>query len=229
MREAEKEAAILDYVDREVRYTGIEFGEAAIVPHDPAETLALKYGDCKDKATLLVAMLRAAGIPSYVAMLNAGSRLDVPAELPGMGLFDHAIVYVPGIPGLHPGDADLWIDATDQYARLGQLPINDQGRHALIARPESTALTMTPESTSRENVLLELREIRLSDNGPATVIEKTQPTGVFESHYRVVLRGQAGQGYARRADSLRQGAVYRRQTHQRGAKRSRRFVDSNLN
>ncbi|MGC1421222.1 MAG: DUF3857 domain-containing protein, partial [Terracidiphilus sp.] len=181
---AEKEAAILDYVDREVRYTGIEFGEAAIVPHDPAETLALKYGDCKDKATLLVAMLRAAGIPSYVAMLNAGSRLDVPAELPGMGLFDHAIVYVPGIPGLHPGDADLWIDATDQYARLGQLPINDQGRHALIARPESTALTMTPESTSRENVLLELREIRLSDNGPASVVEKTQPTGVFESHYR---------------------------------------------
>ncbi len=54
----------------------------------------------------------------------------------------------------------------------------------LIARPESTALTMTPESTSRENVLLEYREIRLSNNGPATVVEKTVPTGVFESHYR---------------------------------------------
>ncbi len=181
---SEKEDVILDYLDREVRYTGIEFGEAAIVPHSPAETLALKYGDCKDKATLLVAMLRAAGINSYVALLNAGSRLDVPAELPGMGLFDHAIVYVPGNPMLHPGNADLWIDATDQYARLGQLPINDQGRRALIARPESTALTITPESTSRENVLLEQREIRLSDNGPATVVEKTQPTGVFESHYR---------------------------------------------
>ena len=64
------------------------------------------------------------------------------------------------------------------------MPINDQGRHALIARPESTALTLTPESTSRENVLLESREIRLSENGPATVIEKTMPTGVFESHYR---------------------------------------------
>jgi tetratricopeptide (TPR) repeat protein/transglutaminase-like putative cysteine protease len=189
--QSEKEAAILDYVDREVRYTGIEFGEAAIVPHNPAETLALKYGDCKDKATLLVAMLRAAGINSYVALLNAGSRLDVPAELPGMGLFDHAIVYVPGSPEQHPGDIRLspstpalWIDATDQYARLGQLPINDQGRHALIARPESTSLTITPESTSRENVLLELREIRLSENGPATVIEKTLPSGVFESHYR---------------------------------------------
>lgn len=174
---AEKEAAILDFVDREVRYTGIEFGEAAIVPHDPSETLALKYGDCKDKATLLVAMLRAAGIPAYVALLNAGSRLDVPANLPGMGLFDHAIVYVPGTPG-------LWIDATDQYARLGQLPINDQGRMALIARPETTSLIKTPESSSRDNVLLELREIHLSENGLATVIEKTLPSGVFESHYR---------------------------------------------
>lgn len=173
----EKEAAILDFVDREVRYTGIEFGEAAIVPHEPAQTLQLKYGDCKDKATLLVTMLRAAGIPAYVALLNGGSRLDVPADLPGMGLFDHAIVYVPGAPA-------LWIDATDPYARLGQLPINDQGRHALIARPETTALTITPESSSRENVLLETREIRLGENGPATVIERTTPTGVFESHYR---------------------------------------------
>jgi tetratricopeptide (TPR) repeat protein len=173
----EKEAAILDYVDREVRYTGIEFGEAAIMPHDPEETLRLKYGDCKDKATLLVTMLRAARIPAYVALLNAGSRLDVPVDLPGMGLFDHAIVYVPG-------STPLWIDATDQYARLGQLPINDQSRHALIARPDSTSLTLTPESASRENVLLEEREIRLSENGPATVIEKTLPTGVFESHYR---------------------------------------------
>lgn len=175
--QSEKEAAILDFVDREVRYTGIEFGESALIPHDPEETLRLKYGDCKDKATLLVTMLRAAGIPSYVALLNAGARLDVPSNLPGMGLFDHAIVYVPGSP-------TLWIDVTDQYARLGQLPINDQGRRALIARPETTALTVTPESTSRENVLLEQREIRLGENGPATVIEKTLPTGVFESHYR---------------------------------------------
>lgn len=178
----EKEAAILNWVDGEVRYTGIEFGEAAIVPHDPEETLRLKYGDCKDKATLLVAMLRAAGIQAYVALLNAGSRLDAPANLPGMGLFDHAIVFVPGSKS--PTTADLWIDVTDQYARLGQLPINDQGRHALIARPETTSLTVTPESAPRDNVLLEQREIRLGENGPATVIEKTVPTGVFESHYR---------------------------------------------
>jgi tetratricopeptide (TPR) repeat protein len=173
----DKETAILNYLDSEVRYTGIEFGEAAIIPHDPAETLANKYGDCKDKATLLAIMLRAAGIPAYVALLNAGSRLDVPTDLPGMGLFDHAIVYVPGNPA-------LWVDATDQYARLGQLPMGDQGRKALIARPETTGLVTTPESTSKDNMLLEVREIKLSENGPATVTERTTPKGVYESHYR---------------------------------------------
>jgi len=182
---AEKEAAIMDYVDREVRYTGIEFGEAAIVPHDPAELLNKKYGDCKDKATLVVTMLRAAGIPAYVALLNAGSRMDVPADLPGMGIFDHAIVYVPAETAKgKPAGPGLWIDATDRYARLGQVPINDQGRLALIARPETVALVKTPEATSKDNVQSEFREIVLGENGPAAVTEKTQPRGVFESNYR---------------------------------------------
>jgi tetratricopeptide (TPR) repeat protein/transglutaminase-like putative cysteine protease len=174
---AEKESAIIDYLDEEIRYTGIEFDEAAIVPHEPAETLANKYGDCKDKATLLVTMLRAAGVPSYVALLNAGSRMDVPADLPGMGLFDHAIVYIPGPPA-------VWVDATDQYARLGQLPAQDQGRLALITRPQTTALVKTPESASKDNVLFEMRELALAENGPANVTEVTRPTGVFEGEYR---------------------------------------------
>jgi tetratricopeptide (TPR) repeat protein/transglutaminase-like putative cysteine protease len=174
---ADKEAAIVDFLDREVRYTGIEFGEAAIVPHDPAETLAKKYGDCKDKATLLVAMLRAADIPAYVALLGVESRIDVPADLPGMGMFNHAIVYVPG-------KTPLWIDATDRYAQLGQLPMGDQGRLALVTSDATTALQKTPEASSRENGLLETREFTLADNGPANVVEIEQPRGILESGYR---------------------------------------------
>jgi len=182
---AEKQQALIDYLDREVRYTGIEFGEAALVPHDPAEVLAKKYGDCKDKATLLVTMLRSAGIPAYVALLKSGFRSDVPEDMPGMGLFDHAIVYVPAKPG-KGADAwpEVWIDATDRYARLGQLPGGDQGRRALIARPETTGLKLTPVGSARENVMVEMREIRLSENGPAMVTETTLPQGVFESSYR---------------------------------------------
>lgn len=173
----EKIQAISGYLDKEIRYTGVEFGDAAIIPHSPAETLVRKYGDCKDKSALLVAMLRAAGIPAYIALLNAGGRMDLPGDLPGMGLFDHAIVYVPGNP-------DLWIDATDEFARPGQLPTSDQGRLALVVRPETTALVRTPEASSQENLLAELREVHLAEYGPARIIERTQPHGSSESSYR---------------------------------------------
>jgi len=73
----EKAAAILAYLDREVRYTGVEFGESAMVPHSPNETLGRKYGDCKDKASLLAAMLRVANIPRTLlfSTLGAGKTL----------------------------------------------------------------------------------------------------------------------------------------------------------
>ena len=173
----EKAAAIFAYLDREVRYTGVEFGESALVPHLPSETLARKYGDCKDKSSLLVAMLRVANIPAYVALLNAGSREDVAPDLPGVGMFDHAIVYVPGNP-------DLWIDATDEYARLGEIPNGDQGRLALIARAGADSLVRTPVASSADNALIEKREVYLAENGPARIIETSQPHGSSESAYR---------------------------------------------
>lgn len=173
----EKVQAVSVYLDKEVRYTGVEFDDAEIVPHSPSETLLRKYGDCKDKSTLLVAMLRAAGVPAYLALLNAGGSMDVPPDLPGMGFFDHAIVYVPGNP-------DLWIDATDEFARPGQLPVVDQGRLALVVRPETTALIRTPEASSQDNLVAEFREVHLSEYGPARIIERTQPHGSSESSYR---------------------------------------------
>ncbi|HET6177514.1 MAG TPA: DUF3857 domain-containing protein [Candidatus Sulfotelmatobacter sp.] len=178
----EKAAAIVQYLDREVRYTGVEFGDAAVVPRSPTEALTRKYGDCKDKAALLVAMFRAANIPAYVALLNGGSRQDVSPDLPGMGMFDHAIVYVPGTQDA--ASPVLWIDATDEYSRLGQIPVADQERLALIARPETTALSRTPATSSADNALIEKREIFLAENGPARVVETSLPHGSIESSYR---------------------------------------------
>ena len=183
MRE-ERAAAIIQFLAREIRYTGVEFGESSITPHPPSETLKHKYGDCKDKSALLVAMLRAADIPAYVALLNAGERQDVPKDLPGFGLFDHAIVYAPGNP-------DWWIDATDTYARLGQLPDSDRGRFALVARDDSEALTLIPRAASKDNLLLEKREFFLAENGPARVLETSQPHGAIESEYRAYYSDQS--------------------------------------
>jgi transglutaminase-like putative cysteine protease/Flp pilus assembly protein TadD len=180
----DKASALVEYLNREIRYTGIEFDQSSIFPHTTAETLGRRYGDCKDKALLLVAMLRAANIPADMALLNAGDRLDVPPELPGMGLFDHAIVYVPG-------EQPLWIDATAETARLGQLPDMDRGRWALIINPGTDALTRIDEARSSDNVVFEEREVRLADNGPAQVLEISRPQGTYESDYRRIYANLA--------------------------------------
>lgn len=174
---AEKEAAILAFLSKEVRYTGIEFGENSIIPHSTSQSLVRRYGDCKDKALLLVAMLRAARIPAYMALLNPGRGIGVLPELPGLGMFSHAIVYVPGEP-------DLWVDPSDEYSRFGQLPFPDQGQWALIVRSGGQGLVRIPEDPSMANWLHELPEMHLAESGPAQVLETTEPHGAFESGFR---------------------------------------------
>ncbi|MEW6366367.1 MAG: DUF3857 domain-containing protein [Acidobacteriota bacterium] len=165
------------WLAQNIRYTGVEFGENSLVPHALGDILARKYGDCKDKAALLVAMLRAAGLPAHVAILASRASYEVEPDLPGMGLFDHAIVVVTG-------EQWVWIDPTDEYSRPGHLPPDDQGRWALVIRPETTGLVRTPESTSADNEHYETREFYLAETGRARVVETVELTGAIEADYR---------------------------------------------
>lgn len=175
--------AIASWLHRQVRYTGIEFGEASNIPWPPAETVKRGFGDCKDKATLLVALLRQAGIRADLALLLTGPGPDVIAELPGMGGFDHAIVRA------RVGTKDVWIDATEELATLGQLPARDQGRRALVIANDSTVLIETPRSRPVDNTVREVRTFELSENGAAKrVIEVSHEGGVYEAGQRVWVR-----------------------------------------
>ncbi|MBV8201016.1 MAG: DUF3857 domain-containing protein, partial [Acidobacteria bacterium] len=162
----------------EIRYTGVELGQGGIVPRTPAETLRRKFGDCKDKAVLLIAALRALDIPAYAALLNAGDdEQDIEQELPGFGGFNHAIVVVPGTPS-------IWIDPTDRFARAGELPTDDQGRLALIASPTATGLTRTPEAEAAENRAVKTLEFFLADLGTARAVETDEYAGAAERDLR---------------------------------------------
>ena len=123
------------------------------------------------------------------------SRIDVPVDLPGMGMFDHAIVYVPG-------KNPIWIDATDRYAQLGQMPMGDQGRLSLITSEATTALIEDSGGLFKDNGVVETREFTLTDNGPANVVEITEPTGIwnrtiaaFTPTSRTTTRAKALRGY----------------------------------
>jgi transglutaminase-like putative cysteine protease/tetratricopeptide (TPR) repeat protein len=175
-REA-KILAIVNFLNKDIRYTGIEFSEASLIPRKPSEVLEHQYGDCKDKSTLAVALLRSAGIKAYIALLDSSAGEDIEPDLPGLDVFNHAIVYVPGQP-------DFWLDPTDTNLRLGNISASNQGHYALIARPETTNLIRTPELTAKENRVVERREFQLSELGRAHVTETTDVFGLADRGYR---------------------------------------------
>ena len=170
---------LVNNLQHAVRYTGLEFGESSLVPHPAGETLVRGYGDCKDKAVVLVSLLRAAGIRANLALLATRGQDDVNPELIGLGVFDHAIVYVPGNPG-------TWIDATAEYSQPGVLPWADQGRLALVIGPDTEKLVRIPIAASSDNLLVEKREFHLAPYGPARIVETSIPKGNIESYYRSI-------------------------------------------
>jgi len=177
----ERIQAIVSRLHKEVRYTGLEFGEAALQPQTATEVLKRHYGDCKDKAAMLVAMLRADGIAASMALLDTGPGVDVMPDLPGMNEFDHAIVYLPADG---KGNDALWIDGTAEFAQVGTLPAMDQGRLALIIADGVTGLTLTPSPTPEDDHLTELRDVQLADYGFAHVIETSLTKGEVDEEYR---------------------------------------------
>lgn len=178
----QKIEGLLEWVHDRVRYTGMELGTGTVLPTAPAQVLARGYGDCKDQATLLVGLLRAAGIEAHVVLLRAGLGADVATDFPGISEFNHAIVVVPG-------REPLWIDPTAEYARAGQLPSEDRGRQVLIAARDSQGLVMTPRARADDNTYVETRTVTLAGLGKAKVREESAGTGTIELSLRESLVG----------------------------------------
>lgn len=196
--------AIVARLHERVRYTGVEFGAARLKPQRPSEVIQRHYGDCKDKATLLVAMLREAGIPAHLALLSVGPGPDVSPDLPGMTQFNHAIVYVPA----NGKNKALWIDATAQYFQPGILPWQDSGRMALIIAPETTGLTQIPEPSPENSRLVETRTFTLSDFGPSQAVETSETHGIIDADYRAGYGGGDSQRIRQILENYAKSAYY---------------------
>jgi hypothetical protein len=111
-----------------LRYIAIELGIQGFRPRTPAEVLSNRYGDCKDKANLLVALLRSMGIDARFVLLDRGGATDV--TFPSWQ-FNHAICFVGKEPaGGQP--TDLWLDSTDSITPFGFIAPGDYGREALV-------------------------------------------------------------------------------------------------
>jgi uncharacterized protein DUF3857/transglutaminase superfamily protein len=138
--------AVQRWVAQDVRYVSIALGLGGYQPRTPAEVVATGYGDCKDKATLFVAVVGSLGYRAFPVLLNSGGRVD--RDLPSIGQFDHAIAAVERPAGR------LYLDLTADLAPYGELPSNDQGQFALVVHPDGTSEEVVlPEAIPAANLL----------------------------------------------------------------------------
>jgi predicted Zn-dependent protease len=135
--DAEKAQALYSYVATQIRYIGVAFGIGRYQPHAAAEVLRNQYGDCKDKHTLLAAMLTASGLHPEAVLIGAGIRLN--EDVPSPAAFNHMITQVP-VAG-----APVWLDTTSELAPYQMLLQVIRDKQALVI-PETGAakLEKTP-------------------------------------------------------------------------------------
>lgn len=166
--------AVHRFVAQEVRYVSIALGLGGYQPRTPAEVVGTGFGDCKDKATIFVAMLNRMGITAHPVILN--STGGVARDVPSIEQFDHVIAAykLPGSEGWH------FADLTAEFTPLGELPFGPQGEFGIIVKPDGSVEEVTlPLSPISENL------------SQVTLTGSISADGTFDGEFVEVGRGNA--------------------------------------
>jgi hypothetical protein len=170
---------IARFVQKDVRYVAIELGIGGWQPHPSQEVFSHRYGDCKDKATLLSAMLREIGIDSYYVVINTERGSVSPEVQAHLGAFDHAILAIKLPPGMedpslyatlqHPKlGTFLFFDPTNEVTPFGQIGGYLQANYGLLVGPEGGELVQLPKQPGNMNGVKRTAKLTLSPQGTLT-------------------------------------------------------------
>ncbi|HEX3626611.1 MAG TPA: DUF3857 domain-containing protein [Verrucomicrobiae bacterium] len=173
----DKVKAIFHFVSNKIHYEGltVETNRPGFEPHDVCLTFDKKYGVCRDKAGLLVEMLRLAGFKAYPVLINIGAIRDMQVPQPD---FDHAIACVE----LKKGQYTL-MDPTDENTR-DLLPSYDCHRSYLVCKPEGETLRLSPVPSPDKHMLYVKTTGTLDADGVLTATSDMSFEGVNDDAYR---------------------------------------------
>jgi predicted transglutaminase-like cysteine proteinase len=171
----EKMQAIAAFVQENIRYVEISFGIGGYQPHPATDVFAHRYGDCKDKATLVRAMLTEIGVESYHVLINA-QRGSVTGEMPAHNGFNHVILAIKLPAGLedsslvatiqHPKLGNLlFFDPTDEITPFGQIRGALQANYGLLVTPDGGELIELPQQPSTMNSTRRTAKLTLDTKG----------------------------------------------------------------
>jgi len=182
--------AAIRFVQDDIRYLGIEMGRNSHEPHQPWETLASRWGDCKDKTLLLVSLLRELGVGAYPALVSTSTQHRIEEKLPSPFLFDHVITQVVD------AGRTYWVDGTiaDQGGTLGTLETPNDGR-ALIVR-EGTHNLARVETNTKGSTFVDQTYTTTDFTKPVKLEVKTTFTGSDADGFRSDLASMSIDDFA---------------------------------
>ena len=173
--------ALYDYVSRDFRYVSLSFGLGRFQPHSASEVLTNGYGDCKDKNTLLAALLAARDFESTSVLIGSQHKLD--PDVPSPSQFDHVITRVP-VDG-----QEIWLDSTNGVAPFRMLAFPLRDKQALAIPPSGTPeLVRTPAGLPFDSYDRSRIEGSLNDTGRLTAHFEASVRGDSELGLRFGLR-----------------------------------------
>ncbi len=177
----DKLRAIYNFCASEIRYVAVEYGDAGYEPHKATEIFKNKYGDCKDKVILLVAMLKEAGIDAYPVLVSTSDSFDVQEDLPNI-LFNHAIAACEVKGEL------IFMDVTASTASFLDLPPDDQGRTALVFFKDKYQLVRTPIFPSSHNKVSTFMKMKVARDESIEAERKVDAAGSYQQAQRYWLK-----------------------------------------
>jgi transglutaminase-like putative cysteine protease len=182
--------AAIRFVQDDIRYLGIEMGRNSHQPHQPWETLEGRWGDCKDKTLLLVALLRELGLEAYPALVNTRLEHRLADMIASPFLFDHVITQVVD------GGKTYWVDGTinDQGGTLATIESPTQGS-ALVVRADTTALTKIVTKSSG-STLVEHRYVTKNYDEPVSLEIETTYNGADADDMRSTIASMSAEDFA---------------------------------
>ena len=171
-----KMQAIAAFVQKDIRYVAIELGIGGWQPHAAREVYSHRYGDCKDKATLMSAMLKEVGVESYYLDINARRGGVTPATPPQMYWFNHVILGIrlpdnvsdPSLMEIynHPKLGRILIfDPTSEVSPFGQLEGALQANYGLLVTEDGGDLILVPQLAPSSSGNRRIAKLQLSPEG----------------------------------------------------------------
>ncbi len=185
----DKIRALANFVAQDIQYKILRGGIFGYKPNKAGNVLHNQWGDCKDKATLLITMLDAIGVDAQYATLRTRDAGQLVEEIPS-NQCNHAIVYVPEGEGI---DEPLWVDGTALEHGLDTLPWSDQDVTAMVWDDDGhMALMRTPRAPATNTINAFDLDVALRPDGSADVASTWTATGQTAAALRGAFK-QPGQ------------------------------------